>query len=73
MSQTMETISHREQRLIEKIRALPPDKVLEVEDFIDFIKQRNLDRELIHAAARLSEKAFEQVWDNPEDAAYDLL
>jgi hypothetical protein len=59
--------------LIEKIRGLPPDKVLEVEDFIDFINQRNLDRELTYTAARLSEKAFKKVWDNPEDAAYDLL
>ena len=73
MSQTVETISHQEQMLIAKIRALPPDKVLEVKDFLDFIKQRNLDRELTHAAAKLSEKAFELVWDNPEHAAYNLL
>lgn len=27
--------------LIEKIRRLPPDKVQEIEDFVDFLDQRN--------------------------------
>ena len=27
--------------LIEKIRKLPPDKVQEIEDFVDFLDQRN--------------------------------
>ncbi len=30
----------REQYLINKIRELPPSRVAEVEDFIDFLKQR---------------------------------
>jgi len=59
--------------LMEKIRALPPERVHEVEDFVDFLKLRDEDRQLIRAAARLSEKAFNDVWDNPEDAAYDRL
>ena len=31
----------QEQTLIEKIKSLPPEKVAEVEDFVDFIVQRN--------------------------------
>jgi hypothetical protein len=63
----------QEQVLIEKIRTLPPDKIVEVEDFVDFLRQRNEDRRLTEAAAKLSEKAFHQVWDNLDDADYDHL
>ena len=65
--------NHQEEALIEKIRALPPEKVHEVEDFIDFLQLRDQDRQLIRESARLSEKAFIDAWDNPEDAAYDRL
>jgi hypothetical protein len=58
--------------LAEKIHSLPPEKVAEVEDFVDFIAQRD-ERSLRRAAAKLSEKAFRRVWDNPRDAAYDRL
>ena len=61
-----------EHSLVEKLRRLPPDKVAEVEDFIDFLAQRD-DRRLTRAASKLSEKAFHTVWDNPHDAAYDHL
>ena len=59
--------------LIEKIRVLPPEKLTEVEDFVDFLHQRDRDRSLVRAATRLSEAAFEKVWDNPDDADYDKL
>jgi hypothetical protein len=62
-----------ERTLIEKIRQLPPDKQAEVEDFIDFLSQREEDRRLTQAAARLSEEPFRQVWDNEVDSAYDEL
>jgi hypothetical protein len=42
------------------------------EYFVDFIAQRD-ERRLTSAAAKLSEKAFRKVWDNPRDAAYDRL
>lgn len=61
------------QTLIEKIRVLPPEKLSEVEDFVDFLCQRDQDRRLTTAAAKLAEAAFQQVWDNPDDAAYDRL
>lgn len=58
--------------LIRKIRRLPPDKLAEVEDFVDFLEQRE-DGRLTQAASKLSEKSFSKVWDNPDDAAYDQL
>lgn len=62
-----------QETLLEKIRALPPDKLAEVEDFVDFLRVRDDGRHLVTAAARLSEAAFAAVWDNPDDAAYDTL
>lgn len=61
------------QSLIDKIRALPPERVAEVEDFVDFLRQRNVDRRLTQAATKLSEGSFKKVWDNPEDSDYDKL
>ncbi|MGD0843341.1 MAG: toxin-antitoxin system, antitoxin component, Xre family protein [Geobacteraceae bacterium] len=66
-------ITEHEQNLISKIRTLPPDRLMEVEDFIDFLRQSGEDRRLRQAAAKLSEDAFHKVWDNPEDAEYDRL
>lgn len=62
-----------EQTLLKKIRTLPPEKVAEVEDFVDFLRGRLADRRLVRAAAKLSEDAFRKVWDNQDDAAYDKL
>lgn len=65
--------SQHEQSIISKIRALPPEKLMEVEDFIDFLRQSSEDRRLRRAATKLSEEAFLKVWDNQEDAEYDRL
>ena len=61
------------EELLEKIKSLPPDKLAEVEDFVDFLRQRSNDRKLAHAVTKLSEDAFRKVWDNPDDAEYDRL
>jgi len=65
------------QALLEKMLQLPPDKLIEVEDFIDFLLTRTQDhqrdRQLVTAAAKLSENAFQAVWDNSDDAKYDQL
>lgn len=58
--------------LIEKIKNLPPERITEVEDFVDFISER-VERRLVQAAAKMSEDSFREVWDNEEDAAYDCL
>jgi hypothetical protein len=60
------------EELIEKIKGLPPERIAEVEDFVDFLSQRD-DRRLVQAATKLSERSFREVWDNEEDAAYDSL
>ncbi|OGW60163.1 MAG: toxin-antitoxin system, antitoxin component, Xre family protein [Nitrospirae bacterium RBG_16_64_22] len=65
--------SHTVQTVIEKIRALSPEKISEVEDFVDFLRQRDRDSQLARAATKLSEGAFQKVWDNPDDADYDRL
>lgn len=61
------------ERLLGKLRDLPPEKVAEVEDFIDFLRDRLGDGALVRAAAAASERSFASVWDNPDDAAYDEL
>ena len=64
-----------EERLLDKIRKLTSEKVIEVEHFIDFLYQRqtNSDQNLTIAASKVSETSFSKVWDNPEDAEYDSL
>ncbi|MEH1871118.1 toxin-antitoxin system, antitoxin component, Xre family protein [Nostoc sp.] len=69
----MQTDSISEQRLLKKIRQLPPEKVLLVEDFIDSLDQQNTDHRLTFAAAKLSEPVMLKIWDNPDDAEYDKL
>ena len=59
--------------LIDKLKALPPERIAEVEDFIDFLKTRDQDRQLTRAAAKTAAPAFAKVWDNPDDAVYDAL
>ena len=62
-----------EDTLIQKIRSLPPDRVTEVEDFVDFLKARDQDRALSQVMSRMSEETLRKVWDNPDDAEYDTL
>ena len=59
--------------LIDKIKALPAERVDEVEDFVDFIATRTQDRTLARAAALTSTPVFAKIWNNPEDDAYDAL
>lgn len=61
-----------ESGLIDKLKELPPQKLAEVEDFVDFLRIRE-ERRLTQAAAKASEPVFAKVWDNDEDAAYDRL
>jgi len=64
-------MSDPEQELLEKIRRLSQARVAEVEDFVDFLRDRQQDERLTHAASKMSEPAFAAVWDNDEDAVYD--
>jgi hypothetical protein len=63
-----------EQRILEKIRKLPFDKIVELENFIDLLYQSpNSSQALVTTSTKLSEPSFAKIWDNPEDAAYDNL
>jgi len=69
----MATNSNHINELIDKLETLPPERIAEIEDFIDFIKQRDQDRQLTQAATKTAENSFAKVWDNPDDAVYDIL
>ena len=66
-------MSVTEQVLIEKIKQLPPQRLTEVEDFLDFLGAREDHQHLTQAANRAGEESFAAVWNNDEDAAYDRL
>ena len=59
--------------LIEKIQTLSPDRLAEVEDFVDFIRLRDQERALTRDAASASGPAFAAIWGNSEDDCYDAL
>jgi hypothetical protein len=71
---TIQSDEKSEQRLLEKIRKLPFDKIVELENFIDLLYQRSKSSQnLVTTSTQLSEASFAKIWDNPEDAAYDNL
>ena len=68
-----EPISGNGASLAEKIQALSAAQRAEVEDFVEFLRLRGQDRALTRAATETSARAFEAVWNNPEDDVYDAL
>ncbi|HEY3845496.1 MAG TPA: hypothetical protein VGL95_00120 [Acetobacteraceae bacterium] len=60
-------------RLMQKIQTLFPERLDEVEDFVDFIRLRDQQSALTRAAAAASAPAFAAIWNNPEDNACDAL
>ena len=80
MSPHAQTSPVNAQVLIQKIQSLPPERVIEVDDFVEFLRLRVLqdqaqaqDRALASMTAQASEASFARVWDNAEDEAYDAL
>ena len=61
------------EQVMQKLRALVPKRLHEVEDFINFLSQRDSDRQLTQAAMAVSEPALRALWDNADDAEYDKL
>lgn len=55
-----------EEELLAKLRTLPPARLAEALDFIEFLRQRGEDE-------RLTEAAFARVWEHPDDADHDRL
>ena len=62
-----------DQALFNKIKQLPPQRMAEVEDFVDFLHAREDEQRLTRAAAKASVASFAHAWDNDEDAAYDRM
>ena len=61
------------EQLVQKLQMLPPQRVAEVEDFIDFLRLREQTEATTQAAMQAAEPVLEQVWDNADDADYDRL
>jgi len=57
--ESINTYEYLERLLIEKIRSLPPEKVAEVVNFVDFLYQRDENIRLAQASLKLSAKAFQ--------------
>ena len=60
-----------EQAILEKMKGLRPERIAEVEDFVDFLKARDEERGVTHAAGALAVESLRKVWDNADDADYD--
>ena len=67
--QPQEQVEH----LIDQLNRLPPERVAEVADFVDFLKVRERDHAFSRELAHVSESSLARLWENPEDAAYDEL
>jgi len=52
--------------LIDKVEALPPERMAEAEDFVDFIRMREETRALARALMAASEPAFARTRNNPQ-------
>lgn len=61
------------QHVLTKLEHLSPERLTEVEDFIDFLNQRDQNKRLRQEYTQASESAFNKIWDNDDDAAYDNL
>ena len=61
------------QQVVQKLEALAPNRINEVEDFIDFLSQRDTDKQLTQAAMAASEPTLNAIWNNDDDAEYDQL
>lgn len=63
----------RVEYMLEKLNSLSSERLTEVEDFIDFLSQRDRDKHLRENYALASEDTFKNLWDNDDDAIYDTL
>jgi hypothetical protein len=59
------------EQIKQKLERLSPVRLSEVEDFVDFLRERDQSDNIRQDYAQASEEAFNKVWDNEEDAVYD--
>jgi hypothetical protein len=67
-----QTISVRE-LIKNEIDRVSEDILPEILDFIQFLELKKEKTILAKACQSLSERSFEKIWDNDEDAVYDKL
>jgi hypothetical protein len=60
-------------KIAEKLAGLPPYRVSEVTDFVDFLSEREHDRSPRASIQTASEPALARLWNNDADAIYDRL
>ena len=65
--------SLKQEQILIKLKRLSPSRLAEVADFIDFLQQRDQERQLQQDYAKTSEAACNKVWDNDDDTVYDNL
>jgi hypothetical protein len=66
MTTAIDSITH-------KLLQLPPERLIEVADFIDFIAERERTQQLSRNTRDASAARLQEVWDNEIDSAYDAL
>ena len=66
-------MSTDQKALLDKIATLPEERIAEVEDFVDFLRLKEEERQLRRAVTAASAPAFTAVWDNPDDDVYNAL
>lgn len=60
--------------LIKKeVDRLPENALAEVLDFIQFLELKAEKDIFVKASQKLSERSFDKIWSNQEDAVYDNL
>lgn len=61
------------ERLSETIQSLSTAQLAEVERFVESLQGWERDRQMTRTLALSSQPAFEAIWNNPEDDAYDAI
>jgi hypothetical protein len=69
----MQVQTQQIEQLANKLQTLSPERIMEVEDFIDFLRQRDENRQLTQLAMNASQSTLNTIWDNADDAEYDRL
>jgi uncharacterized protein with ATP-grasp and redox domains len=62
----------QEQDPFKKIGSLSDERAAEVTDSAEFLRYQE-DSRLFQTASRLSQDPLRKIWDNADDADYDLL
>ena len=69
----MKSVPVETEQVFHKLEQLPPERIAEVADFVDFLAQREGEKHDAAVITQLSGPALEKIWDNPDDAEYDKL